>query len=61
MHSLIFSLYELSVYGLSEGVSRSVVSDSENMDSEEPGSSIHEVLQAIILEWVGISFSRGSF
>ena len=25
-----------------------------------PGSSIHGILQAIILEWVAISFSRGS-
>ena len=25
-----------------------------------PGSSIHEILQARILEWVAISFSRGS-
>ena len=25
-----------------------------------PGSSVHEILQARILEWVAISFSRGS-
>jgi len=25
-----------------------------------PGSSAHEILQARILEWVAISFSRGS-
>ena len=25
-----------------------------------PGSSVHEILQAGILEWVAISFSRGS-
>ena len=25
-----------------------------------PGSSVHEILQARILEWVVISFSRGS-
>ena len=25
-----------------------------------PGSSVHGILQARILEWVGISFSRGS-
>ena len=30
------------------------------MDCSPPGSSIHGVLQAIILEWVAISFSRGS-
>ena len=30
------------------------------MDCSLPGSSIHEILQARILEWVAISFSRGS-
>ena len=27
---------------------------------DPPGSFIHGILQAIILEWVAISFSRGS-
>ena len=31
------------------------------MDSSPPGSSVHGVLQARILEWVAIFFSRGSF
>ena len=30
------------------------------MDFSPPGSSVHGVLQARILEWVAISFSRGS-
>ena len=30
------------------------------MDYSPPGSSVHEILQATILEWVTISFSRGS-
>ena len=30
------------------------------MDCSLPGSSVHGILQAIILEWVAISFSRGS-
>ena len=30
------------------------------MDSSLPDSSVHEILQARILEWVAISFSRGS-
>ena len=29
-------------------------------DSSPPGSSVHWILQARILEWVAISFSRGS-
>ena len=31
------------------------------MDCSPPGSSVHEIFQARILEWVAISFSRGSF
>ena len=30
------------------------------VDCSPPGSSIHGILQARILEWVAISFSRGS-
>ena len=30
------------------------------MDCSPPGSSVHEILQARILEWIAISFSRGS-
>ena len=31
------------------------------MDHSPPGSSVHGILQARILEWVAISFSRGIF
>ena len=30
------------------------------MDCSLPGSSVHGIFQAIVLEWIGISFSRGS-
>ena len=30
------------------------------MDCSLPGSSIHGIFQAKVLEWVAISFSRGS-
>ena len=30
------------------------------MDCSLPGSSIHGIFQAIVLQWVAISFSRGS-
>ena len=41
--------------------SRQVVSDSCNpVDCSLPGSSAQGILQARILEWVAISFSRGS-
>ena len=41
----------------SESVSHSVVSDSL---LELPCSSVHGILQARLLEWVAISFFRGS-
>ena len=31
------------------------------MDCSPPGSSVHGILQARILEWVAVPFSRGSF
>ena len=38
----------------------SVVSDSlRSMDGGPPGSSIHGIFQARVLEWVAISFSKG--
>ena len=40
--------------------SRSVVSDCDPVDCSPPGSSIHGILQARILEQVAISFSRRS-
>ena len=39
----------------------SVMSDSlRPMDCSPPGSSVHGIFQARILEWVAISYSRGS-
>ena len=40
--------------------SRSVVTLCDPMDCSLPGSSVLGILQARILEWVVISFSRGS-
>ena len=38
-----------------------VMSDScDTMECGPPGSSVHGISQARILEWVAISFSRGS-
>ena len=31
------------------------------MDCSLPGSSVHGIFQAIVLEWIAISFSRGIF
>ena len=41
-------------------VTRSCPTLCDSVDCSPPGSSIHGILQARILEWVAISFSRGS-
>ena len=41
-------------------LSSSVVSLCDSMDCSPPGSSVHGIFQARILEWVAISSSRGS-
>ena len=41
-------------------VSQSCPTLCNPMDCSLPGSSIHGILQARILEWIAISFSRGS-
>ena len=41
-------------------IAKSCLTLCNPMDYSLPGSSVHGILQAIILEWVAISFSRGS-
>ena len=41
-------------------VAQSCLTLCHPMDCSPPGSSVHEIFQARILEWVVISFSRGS-
>ena len=41
-------------------VTQSCLTLCDPMDCSPPGSSVHEILQARIMEWVAISFSRGS-
>ena len=39
--------------------SQSIPTLCDPMDCSLPGSSVHGIFQARILEWVGVSFSRG--
>ena len=61
-HCLLGHLLRLALHICrSESVSLSVVSDFCNpMDCSLPGSSVPGILQVRILEWVAISYSRGS-
>ena len=54
-----------TIWATREAQSESEVSQScptlcDPMDCSLPGSSIHGIVQASVLEWVAISFSRGS-
>ena len=49
-----------AIWKKGESVSCSIVSDFATPWTSLPGSSIHGILQAGILEWVAISFSWGS-
>ena len=44
---LLFSCYPVQIF-------------CDHMDCSTPGSSVHRILQARILEWIVTSFSRGS-
>ena len=58
LHLYFSQLFLMIILWKSESVSHSVVSDP--MDYSPPGSSVHGTLQARILEWVAIPFSRAS-
>jgi len=48
------------IYESESEVAQSCLTLCDPVDCSLPGSSIHGILQARILEWVAISFSRGS-
>ena len=47
-------------FGDKSGVAQSCLTLCDPMDCSLPGSLVHGILQARILKWVAISFSRGS-
>ena len=55
----------ITIYTDFESESESEVAQScptlrDHMDCSLPGSSVYGIFQAIVLEWIAISFSRGS-
>ena len=60
----LFTVYHWSgIICISESESESEVAQScptlcDPMDCSLPGSSVHGIFQAIVLEWIAISFSR---
>ena len=55
IHSLLLRTLKMKVL-----VTQLYLTLLEPMDYSPPGSSVHEILQAGILEWVAIPFPRGS-
>ena len=55
------SCYSYGLLWKCKSVRCSVMSLCDHMDYSLPASSVHGILQARMLEWVAISFSRGSF
>ena len=57
------SFYQLSYQGspiIESEVAQSCLTLCDTMDCNLPGSSVDGIFQARVLEWVAISFSRGS-
>ena len=57
---MLYSLQSMFIYKLPECQSLSSVRLCYSMVCNPPGSSVQGISQARILEWVAISFSRGS-
>ena len=60
LHMLIQLLLAVTELWSEVLVTQSCLTLSYPMNWDSPGSSIHGIIQARILEWVAISFSRGS-
>ena len=54
-------IYIYTLLGIKSKVAQSCPTLGDPMDCSLPGSSIHGISEARILEWIAISFSRGSF
>ena len=49
-----------NMYESESEVAQSCLTLYDPMDCSLPGSSVHGIFQAIVMEWIAISFSRGS-
>ena len=56
--TLLFSTLEFKAVCVS--VAQSCLTLSDSTDCSLPGSSVHGILQARILEWIAVPFSGGS-
>ena len=57
---MVMAVSNLNTISVTEVKSLSRVRLCDPMDYSLPGSSVHGIFQAIVLEWIAISFSSGS-
>ena len=57
---MLFRDFPKSIYLISKLATQSCLTLCDSMDCSLPGSTVHGIFQAIALEWIAISFSRGS-
>ena len=64
MNDGIQLLVVVTSWALSKGKESEMAQSSPTfcnpIDCSLPGSSVHGIFQAVVLEWIAISFSRGS-
>ena len=56
----VWNIYAMEYCESESEVAQSCLTLCDPMDCSPPGSSVHEIFQARVLEWLAISFSRKS-
>ena len=57
-HIVKAMVFTVVVYGCAAKSRQSCPTPSDSMDCSTPGSSVHGIFQARVLEWSAIAFSR---
>jgi len=60
VHLVKAMVFLVLMYGCESEIAQSCPTLCDPIDCSLPGCSVHGIFQAIVLEWIAISFSRGS-
>ena len=60
LYTALFNFWRRKAIIVESGVVQSCPTLCDPVDCSPPGSSVHGIFQAVVLEWAAISFSRGS-